>query len=187
MIIIIQIALFIATISYICLYALTSRFDHVEPDQQKRRVGIVLGAALWNNQPSPALAERLDQAIDLYKKGQIDYLILSGGLGNDQITEAQGMKNYLTQRGLPSNRLILEDQSSNTKENLLHSEQIIRKNKWGEVYLITHDYHMHRALAYAKRAGIQAAPAPVHSSVLWMPYHKTRECLALIKLKMFNE
>lgn len=175
------------TLLYIFLYGLTSRFDYTDPDQQKRRVGIVLGAALWDNQPSPALTERLDLAIHLYQKGKIDHLILSGGLGQNQITEAQGMKNYLVQHGLPSDALILEDRSSNTKENLSHSAKILRKNAWGEVYLITHDYHMHRALLYAKQAGIQAAPAPVHSSVLWMPYHKTRECLALIKFKVLDK
>lgn len=181
-----QIFIFCIFITYIFLYALTSQYDQRNPDAHPRKAGVVLGAALWDNQPSPALVERLDQAIKLYKQNKIEYIILSGGLGKARISEAKAMQIYLIQHGISPEKLILEDQSTNTRENLRYTAQIIADRSFGQVYLITHDYHMYRALNYAKQAKIEAVPAPVHSKVLWTPYHKTRECLALIKQKVFR-
>ncbi|MBA4494871.1 YdcF family protein [Paenactinomyces guangxiensis] len=169
------------------LWILVSRYDDTEPDRVPRQAAIVLGAALWDQQPSPALQERLNQALSLYKDGLVQYIVLSGGLGDNGITEAEGMKKYLMDRGVPAGHLILEDRSSNTKENLKFTAEVLQKHKWTKLYLVTHDYHMYRALNYARQAGIQASAAPVHSQVLFMPYHKTRECLALIKQKVFHQ
>jgi uncharacterized SAM-binding protein YcdF (DUF218 family) len=176
----------IGLISFGYLWTLVSRYDHVDPDGQTRQAAIVLGAALWDQQPSPALQERLNQALKLYHDGLVQYIILSGGLGNNGITEAEGMKKYLVDRGVPAEHLILEDRSSNTKENLKFTAEILQKHKWTKLYIVTHDYHMYRALNYARQAGIHASAAPVHSKVLFIPYHKARECLALIKQKVFN-
>jgi len=166
---------------YIGLYYLASLYDDIDADQKHRQAGIVLGAALWDNQPSPALVERLDTAIHLVEKKKVDYLILSGGKGEAEISEAEAMAQYLIKRGVPKTKIILEPNSTNTYQNLQNSSKLIQKYGFKEVYLITHDYHMHRALIYAKKANIQAAPAPVHSTVLWLPFHKSRECLAIIK------
>lgn len=176
----------IGIVCFVYLYTLVSRYDEVQPDGETRQAAIVLGAALWDQQPSPALKERLNQALTLYQEGRVQYIILSGGLGNNGITEAEGMKKYLVDRGVPENHLVLEDRSSNTKENLKFTAEVLKKHKWTRLYLVTHDYHMYRALNYARKAGISASAAPVHSKVLFIPYHKTRECLALIKLKIFK-
>ncbi|MBA4548452.1 YdcF family protein [Thermoactinomyces intermedius] len=171
---------------FIHLWQWVSRFDHKDPPEEHAEVGIVLGAALWNQQPSPALRERLELALQLYRQGRVDYLILSGGLGNNGITEAEGMKNYLVERGVSPAHLLLEDRSSNTRENLLYSAQIIKRKGFEKITVITHDYHMVRALNYARQAGLKVTASPVHSKVLFLPYHKARECLALIKQQVFK-
>lgn len=171
---------------YLSLYVLVSRYDKIDPDGTHRRAGVILGAALWNQQPSPALIERLNLGIQLFRQKKVDYLILSGGKGKQTISEAEAMAKYLEEHGLPRNRLILEPLSTNTKENLAYTVEIIKRYSFGEVYLITHDYHMYRAMTYAKQANIDAVEAPVHSNVLWYPYHKTRECLAIIKQWLFD-
>lgn len=179
--ILVQLLFFIVFFTYLFLYTLASRYDQSNPDGKPRQAGIVLGAALWDNQPSPALKERLQLALQLMKQKKIDYLILSGAHGKATISEAEAMAKYLMDRGIPRDRLILEDQSTNTRENIQNSAKLIQKHAFQEVYIITHDYHMYRAINYAKKAKINAAPAPVHSTVLWAPFHKTRECLAIIK------
>lgn len=171
----------------IFFWNLTSRYDEVNPDSKQHQVAIILGAALWNDEPSPALKERLDTAIKLYQNQGVDKLVLSGGLGNDRITEAEGMKDYLVAQGVPEEDLILETGSRNTRENLTNSVKLLKQQSLNDIVLITHDYHMYRALEYAQQAGISPAPAPVHSTVLFMPYHKSRECLAILKLKLFHE
>ena len=179
--------IFCAVFVFLYLWQWVSRFDHTDPPEEHAQVGIVLGAALWNQQPSPALTERLELALELYRQGKVDYLILSGGLGNNGITEAEGMKNYLVERGVSPAHFFLEDRSSNTRENLLFSAQIIERMQFKKITIITHDYHMVRALNYAKQAGIEATASPVHSRVLFLPYHKARECLALIKQQVFKK
>ncbi|TCS95952.1 YdcF family protein [Hazenella coriacea] len=171
----------------ITFWSLTSRYDDLMPDSKHHQAAIVLGAALWDDEPSPALKERLNTALVLYQNQTVDILILSGGLGNDGITEAEGMKNYLVSKGVSEEDLILETGSHNTQENLAHSAKLLEAQQIHDVVLVTHDYHMYRALEYAHRAGISATPAPTHSTVLFMPYHKARECLAILKLKIWHE
>jgi uncharacterized SAM-binding protein YcdF (DUF218 family) len=165
-----------------------SQYDRAEPDGQHREAAIILGAAVWGEEPSPALKERLNKGAELYQKGWVKYLILSGGKGTlKRKSEAIAMKEYLIKQGIPEDRLILEDQSTNTKENLQYVKKLLEKYQFGEVYLVTHDYHMYRGLLYAEKAGIDAVPAPAHSQVLWYPYHKSRESLALLKLQLLDE
>lgn len=172
---------------YLYLYLYVSKFDNHKESQQQREVGIVLGAALWNGVPSPALKERCNKAMELFRRGQVKYLLLSGGLESEQRSEAVAMQQYLVEHGIPKDRLLLEDQSTDTRENLLFSRKILTKQQMTQAYLITHDYHLARAILYAKQAGLSVEPVPVHSKVLWpMAYYKTRECLALVKLYLFH-
>jgi uncharacterized SAM-binding protein YcdF (DUF218 family) len=180
------ITLIVLLLPFCTLWNLVSRYDHAEPSAEHHRIAIVLGAALWDQQPSPALKERLNLALRLYKEKRVDYLLLSGGLGVSGITEAEGMKRYLIAHGVHADHLILEDRSNNTKENLKYAAELLKQSKGEKVALITHDYHMYRALNYARQAGVRATPAPVHSQVLFTPYHKARECLALIKQKLLR-
>ncbi|WP_037465174.1 YdcF family protein [Shimazuella kribbensis] len=168
-------------------YIKVSRYDNWQIDNKHRDAGIILGAALWENKPSPALRERLNKGLELYRSGKVDRLILSGGLGNaEQQSEAQAMRTYLMKYGVPSDKMILEDQSHNTKENLRNTSAHLKEKPIHSLYLITHDYHMTRALLYAKQANLSVTPAPAHSSVLFIPYHKLRECAALWKLYLFD-
>lgn len=161
-----------------------SRYDHTSPDPVVREAAIVLGAATWNEDPSPALQERLDMAYTLFKDGLVNILILSGGSAHKTITEAEAMKRYLLRKGIPENHLILENRSTTTQENVKCTSGILKHHKLSDVYLVTHDYHMYRALQLAKQAHIAASPAPIHSKVLFMPFHKTRESYALLKMTL---
>jgi uncharacterized SAM-binding protein YcdF (DUF218 family) len=178
--------LFGASIVY--FYIKVSQYDQITANNKHRKAAIVLGAALWHNQPSPALRERLNKALQLYKNSKVDQLILSGGLGSDeQQTEANAMKTYLLRYGVPESKMIVEDRSSNTKENLANTKHILKQYpSIDSLYLVTHDYHMTRALIYAKQVGLSVSPAPAHSTVLFVPYHKLRECAALWKLYLFD-
>ncbi|MFD0958931.1 YdcF family protein [Paenibacillus chungangensis] len=149
--------------------------------------GIVLGAALWRDQPSPALKERLNLALSLYEQGVVDRLILSGGLGGlvSSITEAEGMRNYLTDRGVPEEDLLLEDKASSTYQNLYYSRGLGERENVQSYLLITHDYHAARAgdiADFLDMGDVQVAG--VTSQVLSPVYHSLREILAYTKWKL---
>lgn len=149
--------------------------------------GIVLGAALWNDVPSPALKERLDFAYRIYENGTVDKLILSGGLdGNgSNKTEAEGMRDYLIALGVSSDKLLLENNATSTYENLLFSKRIAEQNKLSKLIVITHDYHAARAKEVAKNLGFeQTQVAATKSKVLNPVYNESRELLAFTKWKL---
>ncbi|QHZ51228.1 YdcF family protein [Paenibacillus larvae] len=152
--------------------------------------GIVLGAKLETNQASPGLAERLDQAIRLYNQRKFKHLIVSGGLdkeGDSQITEAEGMRNYLVQKGIPEQAITMEKQAKNTYENLVFSKRIMEQKGWTSCIIITREYHGARAMDIADFIALSPAYlSTTDSTHLFMPYHKIREILAFTKWE-FNK
>jgi uncharacterized SAM-binding protein YcdF (DUF218 family) len=147
-------------------------------------VGIVLGAALWNNVPSPGLKERLDQALKLYRDGKVSVLIVSGGYdyNRSELTEAEGMGNYLSAQGVPSEAIFLEKRATDTYQNLLFSEKMMRQNGWSRAIIVTHRYHSVRALDIARYLKLeQPQVAPTDTQVMSIPWHRFRETLALVK------
>jgi uncharacterized SAM-binding protein YcdF (DUF218 family) len=143
-------------------------------------VGIVLGAAVWGERPSPGLQERLDYAQWLYNQGFVDYLLVSGGLGEGKkVTEAYAMREYLLEQGVPEASILIEDKASSTYENLLYSQQVMESSDLKSALVISHDYHMARAQSMADDLELTASVAGVQSHVLYGPIHKTREVLAL--------
>ncbi|MDU0200120.1 MULTISPECIES: YdcF family protein [Paenibacillus] len=159
----------------------------VAPDQvlpKQVDVGIVLGASLRQDIPSPGLQERLDLAVNLYKQGKFKQLIVSGGLDHNgsKLTEAEGMRNYLVQKGLPAKSILIEPRATSTYENLLFSKQIMDEQGLVSSIIVTHSYHGSRSLDIAETVGLkEPLVSSIDSKVLFMPYHEARETLAYTK------
>lgn len=177
-----------------CLFLIWFLFVQFRIELAERRekpvhaeVGIVLGAALRNDAPSPALKERLDYAYKLYKKKRFPKLIVSGGLDHNgsSLTEAQGMKRYLMKLGVPADAIIEENKSVDTFQNLEFSQKLMKAKGWSRAVIITHHYHGARALDMAQYLNYDhPALGTTSSHVLFMPYHRSRETLAYTKWEM---
>lgn len=168
------------------IYVIVVRFDGIpgEGKPTPSDVGIVLGARLWNDEASPGLKERLDLALELYEEGAFASFIVTGGLdaGGATITEAEGMRNYLTAKGVPESAVLMDTQSRSTYENLLFAKDIMESNGWNSAIVITHSYHGSRAADIARKVGISPLQVSVtDSEVLNVPYHQAREVLAYTK------
>jgi uncharacterized SAM-binding protein YcdF (DUF218 family) len=147
-------------------------------------VGIVLGASLRKDIPSPGLQERLDLAVQLYKQGRFKQLIVTGGLDHNgsKLTEAEGMRDYLVKKGLPAKSILIEPLATSTYENLLFSKQIMDENGLVSSIIVTHQFHGSRSLDIAETVGMkQPFISSTKSEVLFMPYHEARETLAYTK------
>ena len=138
---------------------------------------IVLGAGLRNNVPSLILASRLNAAIE-YSKTQGDVpIIVTGGLGSGEIlTEAEAMSRYLIERGVDEYRILKEDASTNTRENLAFSKVILEELGMDtdniKVAIVSNEFHLLRAKIIAEKAGLDAigvaAETPgLHRKVLY--------------------
>ncbi|WP_028593638.1 YdcF family protein [Paenibacillus assamensis] len=153
---------------------------------QKTDVGIVLGASMWGAKPSPGLRERLDLAVKLYQEGRFEYIVATGGKGGSQdlYSEAEGSKRYLVEQGIPQERVLEEDQSTSTLENLLYAKAIVLNNQWDSITIVTHDFHGTRAREIAETLQYAAIEVEtVNSEVLSPVWHPLRESLAYTKWK----
>lgn len=145
----------------------------------KADVAIVLGAAVWGNQPSPGLKERLDKSFWLYQQAYVPRILVSGGLGDGKpISEAAAMKQYLLNKGVPAEAILTEDQSHDTYQNLLNSKQIMQQHQLQSALIVSHEFHLARATDIARSLQIQAEPVLAESRVLSIPYYYAREVLA---------
>ena len=146
---------------------------------------IVLGARLYGDIPSPALLERLKTARDYLIDHEEAKVIVSGGKGSDEkIAEAVAMEKYLIEEGIKADRIIIEDQSTSTFENIKFSKEKIKEVEKIEnidLLLVTNKFHIFRAKLIAKRLGIKAygLPAKIPPSIIIPSY--IREYFAVIK------
>ena len=127
---------------------------------------IVLGAAVHGDRPSPALIHRLDGAYEYLEKYPDSLAIVSGGKGKgENKTEALAMFEYLTERGIAPERIIMENRATSTKENLMFSYEIISDrgdSPQGNVAILSSPYHLFRAKCMSKSVGVDAAGVAGH-------------------------
>ena len=120
---------------------------------------IVLGAGVNGSAPSLSMCNRLDAALDYLGANPDALAVVSGGQGDgEDITEAQAMADYLTAHGIDSARIMQEDQSRTTRENLENSFAILRARGYAPadgVGIVTSEYHLYRAKHMARALGAE--------------------------------
>uniref|UniRef100_UPI00405742FD YdcF family protein n=1 Tax=Acetatifactor sp. TaxID=1872090 RepID=UPI00405742FD len=143
---------------------------------------IVLGAQWKPSGPSYVLQKRLDAAVAYLQENPETLVIVSGGQGsNEPISEAEGMKYYLTQAGIAEDRIIMEDKSTSTYENLIFSADFLDKEN-DKVVLVTNNFHVFRAVKIAEKqgyCGIEGLSAPSYPALV--PNNLLREFFCVVK------
>lgn len=148
---------------------------------------VVLGSGLKDGgRVPPLLASRLDRGWDVYRKvasrGKVTpALIVSGGKGSDErVSEAEAMSRYLIDRGFPPDRLIREDQSRSTEENLVFSKAIMERLLPGyRCIVVTSNYHVFRAAILARRTGLNGQVTGARTAGYYWPSAMLREFAAV--------
>lgn len=109
-------------------------------------------------------ADRFIQVVKLYRLGIIKHILVSGGNGktdDNHFREGAWVKGELKTFGVPDSVIFVEDQSNNTRENALHSKQILDAQHFQPPYLlITSAYHVPRAVFVFQKAGVPVVPFP---------------------------
>ena len=130
-------------------------------------VGIVLGGmSVYDEDIDRAQffrgADRLIQAIELYRRGIIKKIIFTGGSGrllHPEMKEGNYIKRYLLYLGIPQKDFLIESESKNTHESALLTKELIDKeNIKGNFLMITSSFHMRRGLGCFGKAGIKVEP-----------------------------
>lgn len=181
----IGIAVLIIFVSFIYVYG---NIDNVTYDED---AVIVLGAGLRGENVSSHLKNRLDAAIEYHEKNPDALIVVSGGQGPDElISEALAMERYLTEHGIPKEKILKEDQSTSTEENFEFSKEILdsRFEDDYKIAYITNDFHTYRSGCRAKAVGFSSvshhgAKTPLHSV---LP-NGFREVLGVLEFWVFDE
>ena len=142
---------------------------------------IVLGAQVKaDGTPSEALRRRLPGALESYQ-GQL--IIACGAQGaNEPCAEGDLMRDWLLERGVPPEDVIAETASFNTRENLAYARAIMQERGLSQALVVTSDYHVARALALCRQAGIEATGKGSPSKPEYFIKNHIREGLSWIKL-----
>ena len=165
-------------------------YDHIQGDPQ---VMVILGCQVKPWGPSVLLQDRLDKALDYLEDRPDLTIVVSGGQGADEpVSEAQCMYDYLTEQGVDGDQILMEDQSSNTWENIRYTQELLREKNvdTGEVVVVSNGFHLTRVRMLWSRAwegdctlSTLAAPSSHVPSRLKM---YLREPLALVKSFVFD-
>ena len=146
---------------------------------------IVLGAQVRGDRPSRALRKRIETAADYLKKNPSTIANLSGGQGpGEEVTEAACMQQELADMGIERERMILEEDSTSTWENLEFCAGLapVKDKKTG---LITQNFHVYRSLKLARHQQYsQVCGIPAPSQWTYQPHFMVREAFALVKEKL---
>ena len=165
-------------------------YDHIQGNPQ---VMVILGCQVKPWGPSILLQDRLDKALDYLDDHPDLTIVVSGGQGPDEpVSEAQCMYDYLTEQGVNGDQILMEDQSSNTWENIRYTQELLREKNvdTGEVVVVSNGFHLTRVRMLWSRAwegdctlSTLAAPSSHVPSRLKM---YLREPLALVKSFVFD-
>ena len=146
---------------YFCLVELPIVKNSRTDEDADRKYAIVLGAEVMGDRPSRSLMYRLNGALEFLWFNPDSIAIVSGGQGEgENITEAQCMYNWLVEKGVEPERIIMEPKATSTMENLEFSFDIIRElgdEPDGNVTILSSNYHLYRAKQMAKKLGVDAA------------------------------
>jgi len=141
---------------------------------------VILGAGLNGEAVSSRLKLSLDEALELLSDTSIP-IIVSGGQGPDEkISEAEAMSRYLVDNGIESYRIIIEDQSTSTRENIYFSDRLMNLEDVN-VVIITSDYHMYRSKMLGERIGWTVSGQSAVNPLYTRSKRMVREVLALLK------
>ena len=154
-----------------------------QPDEDCAYI-ILLGSQVKGTEPSRTMQERLDAAYAYLAAHRETVCVVSGGQGEDEeISEALCMYRKLTERGIDPDRVWMEDQSKNTRENLDFSLAVIEAHTGSrpeKVGIVSSEYHLYRAGLFAEKQGVTAfgIPAKTRWLTLRINYY-LREILAV--------
>lgn len=170
---------------------------------------VVLGGATWYGwlerdrvDPWEMRSSRLAAGARAWLSGRAPIVILSGGRGGRDGSEAARMKPAIERLGVPASALVLEEQSWNTEDNARNTARLARQRGVKHILLVTSSLHMPRAALLFERTGLEVSPVPVPEradretwldrwlpspGALWRSGRALKEYVALLALSLGHE
>lgn len=141
---------------------------------------IVPGALVYSNQrPSPILQDRLDVALQVYRTGITNRIIVSGDHGTEQYDEVNVMRQYLLEKGVPPEHIFMDHAGFDTYDTMYRARAIFQVKK---AIVVTQTFHLNRALYIGQALGLDVQGVPSDLQVYQKDaYYRLREYPARFK------
>lgn len=170
--------------------AATTLASRYKPAHDKDYI-IILGCAMLSDgTPAPLLRGRVDAAVAFEKEqfaktGKHAFFVPSGGRGKDEIiSEAECMKRYMTAQGVPAEQILLEDKSTNTRENMAFSKRVIEEHAGSleglKIAFATTSYHVFRGYILSRKFNFRAEGISAKTKLYFFPNAFLREFVGLV-------
>lgn len=145
------------------------------------RYVVILGAGLRGRRVTPLLARRLDRAVaEFRRQAGRPVLIPSGGRGADEeVSEGRAMADYLLERGVPADHILVEDRATNTRENLLYARDLM-DDPTAPTVVTTSNYHVFRTAMATRRLQMNARVRGAKVARYYAPSAFLREFAAIM-------
>lgn len=166
--IVIQISLLVVFLLLLCaIMAAVQIVQYGNVDEKKHcNVAIILGAATTDGEVSPVYRERINHGVWLYKNGYVDYLIMTGGVGEgNETSDAFAAKQYAIEKDVPEQAIRIEEQSTITEENLEYAKAIMDTHSMDTAIIVSDPLHMKRAMLMTNDYGITGYSSPTPTTM----------------------
>ncbi|MDC2953243.1 ElyC/SanA/YdcF family protein [Streptomyces gilvifuscus] len=158
------------------LYVSTAGRLGTVADAPRTEVAVVFGAGLFNGEPSPYLANRLNAAAKLYRENRVEVVLVTGDNSRKDYDEPDAMRTYLTRHGVPDGRIVSDYAGFDTWDSCVRAKKIFGVDR---AVLISQGFHIRRAVALCEAAGVASYGVGVDAKhdATWY-YGGTREVFA---------
>ena len=154
---------------------------------------VILGAMVYDSGPSQVLRLRMETGLSWLRDHPDGVAVVCGGQGSDEpASEARTMADFLTASGVPPDRILLEDRSRNTWENLRNSAALLTERGYDlsetRVVVVSNGFHLARVRLLARRCGLRIGTLAAPMPKIWTNtvYCYGREVLALVKSALLD-
>ncbi len=164
-------------------------YDEKKIPDAKFEYGCIPGAAVWSRgKPSPIFEGRIRKAFELYKKGIIKQVILTGGNAPGEISESESAYKYLRNLDIPEKKLRIETQSSTTTLQIKFlSREYFYENNSKPILIISDGFHLTRIVQIAKFFNVNVIGVSSDYSMSFDKtlFYRARESVALLLFWFF--
>ncbi len=145
------------------------RFGHSD-DGSSADCAIVLGAAAYNDEPSPVFKERINHAIKLLQEKRVKSIILTGGYGGTEgrtakFSESEVARDYCIENGVLPEQIYIEKKSQTTKQNISEAKEIMQGESMSSALIVSDPWHLKRACSIADYYDVLAKPSATTTSL----------------------
>lgn len=148
--------LLIGLLLWFTIHTIVIVTDGLHDELAKVDIAVVLGNKVeLDGQPSNRLQARLDKARELYEEGYFEHIVVSGGVGEEGFDEAKVMKEYLVNRGIPSEVIFEDSYGYNSYMTAENTRAIMKDLNLESVMVISQYFHISRTKLAFRKLGFE--------------------------------